>query len=141
VCIWALAARQATAGGPIDPSEVKRCLARTARNFEGGAQQDAHEFLTYLLDRLHVEASALGQAKRTSEEKDQEQLDQRNPIQACFRCDVEHTRSCNGCQVGSLQQDRGHPLCCVTWPRLGVLQSARMLWWSNTVSWHWSWAA
>eukprot|EP00730_Choanoeca_flexa_P004852 TRINITY_DN11819_c4_g5_i1.p1 TRINITY_DN11819_c4_g5~~TRINITY_DN11819_c4_g5_i1.p1 ORF type:complete len:640 (+),score=159.23 TRINITY_DN11819_c4_g5_i1:30-1949(+) len=70
----------------IDPSEVKRRLAKTVSSFEGWGQQDAHEFLTFLLDQLHQE---------TSHGNADEAL---GPLPDTFKCVIKHTRTCQQCQ-------------------------------------------
>lgn len=51
--------------GPLDaPSKIQRCLALFAENFRWGRQEDAHEFLRYVIDACHN--SCIKLLKRTA---------------------------------------------------------------------------
>ena len=46
-------------GGSIAPSELKQQISRVARQFSGYGQQDAQEFLRFLLDGMHNELNRI----------------------------------------------------------------------------------
>ena len=50
---------QEFANGVVNPSAVKEAMDKITSNFIGFLQQDAHEFLTELIDRLHDEMEAM----------------------------------------------------------------------------------
>ncbi|EDQ89809.1 uncharacterized protein MONBRDRAFT_24942 [Monosiga brevicollis MX1] len=101
---------------PIDPSAIKHCLAQTATAFEGWGQQDAHEFLSFLLDRLLAETededtsepgSPASAASTTS--LAEAKLAPRSPspinglgiIPSNFGGELLHQRACTGCKRSS----------------------------------------
>jgi ubiquitin C-terminal hydrolase len=49
-----------TAGGAaVTPSDLKNQVSRTVSQFSGYGQQDAQEFLRFLLDRMHDELNRI----------------------------------------------------------------------------------
>lgn len=47
--------RSANGVGTVTPSELKAAVSRTVSEFRGYGQQDAQEFMRFLLDRMHDE--------------------------------------------------------------------------------------
>ena len=54
-------------GGSIAPSELKSQISRVARQFSGYSQQDAQEFLRFLLDGMHNELNRIEQKPKYKE--------------------------------------------------------------------------
>lgn len=54
-------------GGTIAPSELKQQISRVARQFSGYGQQDAQEFLRFLLDGMHNELNRIEQKPKYRE--------------------------------------------------------------------------
>ena len=54
-------------GGSIAPSELKQQISRVARQFSGYGQQDAQEFLRFLLDGMHNELNRIEQKPKYKE--------------------------------------------------------------------------
>ena len=46
-------------GGSIAPRDLKQQVSKTARQFSGYGQQDAQEFLRFLLDGMHNELNRI----------------------------------------------------------------------------------
>jgi ubiquitin C-terminal hydrolase len=49
-----------SSSGVVTPSELKSQVSRVARQFSGYGQQDAQEFLRFLLDGMHNELNRIG---------------------------------------------------------------------------------
>lgn len=54
-------------GGSIAPSDLKAQISRVARQFSGYGQQDAQEFLRFLLDGMHNELNRIEQKPKYKE--------------------------------------------------------------------------
>lgn len=62
-----LKSARASRGGSIAPSELKQQISRVARQFSGYGQQDAQEFLRFLLDGMHNELNRIEQKPKYKE--------------------------------------------------------------------------
>ena len=60
--------------GSLSPWAIKKAIARHAPQFEGYAQHDAHELLTFILDTLHEDLNRVKE-KKYEELKDTNDLD------------------------------------------------------------------
>lgn len=67
--------RRANGAGSVTPSDLKTQVSRTVSQFSGFGQQDAQEFLRFLLDRMHDELNRV-----TVKPKYQEMKFEKHPV-------------------------------------------------------------
>ena len=76
--------KKAHEGGIAEPKQIKKLVGAINNRFEGFAQEDAHEFLSALLNALEDEWTGLTK-------------DKTGPVHKHFSMAVEHTLLCEAC--------------------------------------------
>ena len=110
----------------FNPKKLQDCIARRSPQFAGNAQQDAHEFLTDILDFMQAELrqhetgkakakadAAAAAAVESEEAEEDEEAGGAAPICPTalnFRCVIEHKLECCGCHVTSKRRELYHDL-------------------------------
>jgi ubiquitin C-terminal hydrolase len=100
--------------GVFNPKRLKDCISRRSPQFAGNAQQDAHEFLTDILDFMQAElrqhrrkTSAASAHTAPVAEADAPPI---CPTALNFRCVIEHRHVCCECNAESKRRELYHDL-------------------------------
>ena len=88
----------ATWKGPADPSILKKQMDLLTDKFEGSEQRDAHEFLSELIDFLHVELISAKNAKGG-------EIEMVLPTDNYFRLKVDVCLTCDSCEYSRSHEE------------------------------------
>ncbi len=101
----------------FNPKRLKDCISRRSPQYAGNAQQDAHEFLTDILDFMQAELRQ-SRAKHVPEGPAAADIPPICPTALNFRCVIEHRHVCCECDRESKRRELHHDLS-LDLPRTG----------------------
>eukprot|EP01043_Picozoa_sp_COSAG02_P013409 COSAG02_NODE_536_length_20657_cov_91.744041_12_plen_850_part_00 len=93
----------------FNPKRLKDCISRRSPQYAGNAQQDAHEFLTDILDFMQAELRQ-SRAKHVPQGPAVAGVPPICPTALNFRCVIEHRHVCCECDRESKRRELHHDL-------------------------------